>query len=346
MTGALLLIVAATFLLALASMSLIRPVLMRLGAIDIPNHRSSHDAPVVRGAGIALTFALLVATVLATFFGGDFPGSSLLSVCLAMSFLAAAVGAVEDVRGMLAKYRFLLQLLIGMFGTLGLVMLTSASWWWVPLGALATATYINAANFMDGINGISGLHGFVAGGTYSLIGYLTGSPWLTVGGLLIAVVFASFLPWNVLGGRMFLGDAGSYLLGCSIVALAIAAFLAGIHPVALFGPLAIYAVDVASTLLRRVLAGENWMEAHRSHIYQRLTDTFRSHIHVSVLVNLLGAGTGLAGLFALNWSTAGTMTAAVLIACLVIGYMLSPQLAAGLVLRKSSTRKRIQEEDR
>lgn len=346
MTGALLLIVAATFLLALASMSLIRPVLVRLGAVDIPNHRSSHNAPVVRGAGIALSFALLVATVLTTFFGGGFAGAPLLSVCLTMSFLAAIVGAVEDVRGMAAKQRFLLQLLIGMFGTLGLVMLTSASWWWIPLGALATATYINAANFMDGINGISGLHGFVAGGTYSLIGYLTGSTWLTAGGLLIAVVFASFLPWNALGGRMFLGDAGSYLLGCSIAALAIAAFLTGIHPVALVGPLAIYVLDVASTLLRRVRAGERWMEAHRSHIYQRLTDTSRSHIRVAVLVNLLGVGTGLAGLFALNWSIAGTIIASALITCLGIGYMLSPQVAAGLMFGKSSARKLIQEEER
>ena len=67
--------------------------------------------------------------------------------------------------------------------------------------AVAIAVYINAANFMDGVDGMSGLHGFVVGLTYATIGAMVGAPWLVAGGAMLAAAFLGFLPWNVLHGR-------------------------------------------------------------------------------------------------------------------------------------------------
>ena len=70
--------------------------------------------------------------------------------------------------------------------------------------------------------------------------------------------------------RVFLGDAGSYALGAALAMLAAYAVLHGIPLEAALGPLALYLADTAWTLQRRIRAGERWLEAHRTHIYQQL----------------------------------------------------------------------------
>ncbi len=70
----------------------------------------------------------------------------------------------------------------------------------------------------------------------------------------------------------FLGDVGSYLLGASIAALAVAGFLSGVYVEYVLSPILVYAADTGYTLLRRIKAGERWYASHREHVYQRLTD--------------------------------------------------------------------------
>lgn len=339
MISAIWIIVLTTFVVSVLLMSVTRRVLAHFGVIDVPNHRSSHNAPVVRGAGMALSAALILATALIVFIDHGVARHFLVSVSLTMTIFASFVGAVEDIKGISARLRLLFQLFIGASGTIAIVLMTNNSLWWVPLGALVTAGYINTANFMDGINGISGFHGLVVGGIYSLIGVLVGAPWLILGGLLVSALFTSFLPWNLLRGHMFLGDVGSYLLGCSIASLAIAAVLSGIHPVALAGPVVIYVVDVASTLVRRISAGEKWTQAHRSHIYQRLTNVSTGHVPVAGVVALLSLVTGLAGLLALDSSFWGTASSIAVIVASATLYMALPRIAAFAVMRVARSSK-------
>src|SRR5690606_26264522 len=141
--------------------------------------------------------------------------------------------------------------------------------------------YINMANFMDGINAISGLHGLAAGGALAVVGTLAQFEWLTFSDALIAVAFAVFLPWN-LNGRLFLGDVGSYLLGASLAAAAGSAIAAGVPPIAALAPLAIYAADTLVVIVRRLARGEQWWEAHRQHVYQRLVDAGVRHLPVAL----------------------------------------------------------------
>ncbi|WP_258803085.1 UDP-phosphate glycosyltransferase [Pseudarthrobacter sp. NS4] len=256
--------------------------------------------------------------------GQHIDASWLLTICLLAAVFASVVGAVEDLWGLRATLRFLSQLGIGITSSAFLVALTGAEWWWIVFGAFAFATYTNAANFMDGINGISALHGLVVGTIFVLLGARSDQDWLLVGGVLIAAVFTAFLPWNLMGGRMFLGDAGSYLLGASIATIAIAALLTGINPISVAGPLIIYISDVASTLIRRIRAGENWAEAHRSHVYQRLTDQSLSHITVSSIVSVFSLIAGMVGLLALGGGLIESATAVILLLALTVGYLLMP----------------------
>jgi UDP-GlcNAc:undecaprenyl-phosphate/decaprenyl-phosphate GlcNAc-1-phosphate transferase len=307
----------------------LRPRLDRLGVVDIPNDRSSHILPAIRGVGIAPMAALAAGGLgLLVLHGLSGPWPTLL-VCMATAIVAAIIGLAEDIWGIPTRTRAILQVGVGCGGAAAIAAATEDGYAWIPLGALAIAVYINAANFMDGVDGISGLHGVVVGTTYASIGALVGDEWLIAGGALLAVAFLGFLPWNVLRGRMFLGDAGSYLLGAFVGGLAFAAFVRGVSPIALAAPVALYLVDTGTTIYRRIRQGEPWLEAHRSHIYQRLTDQGLTHLQVAALVAGGSLVTGLAGMLSINGSAPQTALSVALIAVIVAVYARSARPSAG-----------------
>ena len=122
---------------------------------------------------------------------------------------------------------------------------------------------------------------------------------------------------------MFLGDVGSYLLGALVAALAFAAFVDGVSPVALTAPVTLYLADTGVTILRRIRRGEPWLEAHRSHIYQRLTDRGLSHLQVASIVAIGSLAAGLAGLLSVEGSVPMTALSVALIALIAIAYVRS-----------------------
>lgn len=286
------------------------PVLYRLGVVDIPNSRSSHSVPVVRGTGIAPLSAFVIGLgfVLISRQPWLIENSILLIIILA-SMGAALLGWIEDFRGLRVTLRAGVQIAIGTMTTITLCTLVGASWGWIAVGAVAVAAYINVANFMDGIDGMSAAHGLLVGCTFAWIGHLLNVNWLTAAGAVLAIAFATFLPWNLVRGRMFLGDIGSYFLGASIAAITIAGTLTQVPAVSLLAPMSIYLADTGATLIRRVWTGEKWYEAHRTHIYQKLTDSGRSHIRVTTMVLGLSCVAAAAGLLALIPTWWGPMTA-------------------------------------
>lgn len=312
------------FCLSLGLPVLLKPVLLRLGVLDIPNERSSHREAVVRGMGLTVA-AGLAAGLLTALLAGPDADVPLLATVAAGALAAAVLGWAEDLRGLAIRVRFVLQLGIGAVATAALVQLTDTSWWWVPLGAVAVAGYINVANFMDGVNGISGLHGMAAGGFFAATGAFYGMAWLVSAGLVIAAAFAAFLPWN-LRGRNFLGDVGSYLLGGSLAVSGVAAFLGGASPEMLLGPVAVYLADTLTTLLRRISAGERWYAPHRQHVYQRLTDVGLTHLQSALLVMVCSVLTGLCG-FAAGAGTLPVKAAALAAASgILVFYLRSPRI--------------------
>lgn len=303
--------------------AIVRPLLGSLGVVDIPNDRSSHTQPAIRGVGVAPMIALAAGgLLLLTVVGWSEQWPTLLA-CLATAVVAATIGLIEDVRGIPTGRRALLQAGVGVVGAVAIVAVSNDLYVLIPLGAVAIAVYINAANFMDGVDGMSGLHGVVVGTMYATIGLLVGAEWLVAGGAMLAAAFLGFLPWNVLRGRMFLGDVGSYLLGALVAALAFAALVDGVSPVALTAPVTLYLADTGVTILRRIRRGEPWLEAHRSHTYQRLTDRGLSHLQVASIVAIGSLAAGLAGLMSVEGSAPMTALSVALIALIAIAYVRS-----------------------
>jgi len=319
---------ALAFVLSLGLPVLLKPLLLRLGVLDVPNERSSHTKVAIRGAGITVAVGLLagIAAGLPALAPNQRP---ILAVVAAVCAAAALLGWIEDYRGVSIAVRAALQAAIGAAGTAWLWSMTELSPLWIPIGCFAVAGYINVANFMDGINGISGLHGLAVGVFYAAAGAASDEPWLILAGAVTAAAFAAFLPWNVVRGSMFLGDVGSYALGAVLAASGVAAFLNGVHPEYLLGPVTIYLADTFFTLMRRIAAGERWYAAHRQHVYQRLTDAGLTHVQSALLVTAATVLVSVISLYGLRANGAGSAVAGLAVVLVIAAYLASPALLSG-----------------
>ncbi|QBE50183.1 UDP-phosphate alpha-N-acetyl-D-fucosaminephosphotransferase [Leucobacter triazinivorans] len=294
--------------------------------MDVPNERSSHAQPVLRGLGLAVLIAMAcgggLATVLTIVSSPAQPGWPFLLTIGAGSLAAGLLGLREDLKGLSVPVRSGILLGIAALSSIALLWIarsgsggaglawqlgidvTGAPWWALILlalyGILFISSYINVANFMDGLNGISGLHGVIAGGTFAAAGWLFGASWLFVAGVVLAAGFAGFLPWNLSRPGAFLGDVGSYLLGGATAIISFAAFADGVPLLAAIGPMVIPFGDVGVTLVKRVRAGRRWDEPHKEHTYQRIQQMGYSHVQASGMAacaTLLASVLGLASLF-------------------------------------------------
>ncbi|WP_326503978.1 glycosyltransferase family 4 protein [Rothia nasimurium] len=305
----------------------VRPLLHRWNLVDIPTARSSHSFPVFRGMGLATALAAVLAYLVALIDGQIFTDRSIALFVLFGMMASGALGWMEDYRGVSIKVRFAAQLLIGAIVALGMTLMLGTSIFWVPLGVFAIAAYINVVNFMDGINGISGLHGFAVGGAYAYAGWVNQMPWLLAGGAAVAAAYLAFLPWNVRTGKnVFLGDAGSYFLGGAIASMAVGAFLSGVYVEYILAPLLVYLVDTGTTLLRRIVRGEQWYKPHRSHAYQRLTDVGFSHLGSAALVTLTTFVVTAVTVMALPFETQNAIWSALLVVLILALYIFLPTM--------------------
>lgn len=269
----------------LATAPIVIKVLRRLKVLDVASERSSHTGVAIRGMGISVLIGI-ISGLLVDLFGASNADRDTMLVIGVTTLLAALLGAVEDFKGLSIGIRAGLQVVIAALASVSLLYLTSSPWLWGIPALLFIAGYINVTNFMDGVDGISGVHGALAGVFYLCLGYILDTSWLAVVGGVVAGSFLAFLPWNLRRRGTFLGDTGSYLLGAAVATTAIATWFAGINPIAALGPTIIYCTDAGGTLLRRIIEGEQWYRPHRNHIYQQLTGIGFTHLAASTVVGI------------------------------------------------------------
>jgi UDP-N-acetylmuramyl pentapeptide phosphotransferase/UDP-N-acetylglucosamine-1-phosphate transferase len=244
--------------------------------LDLPNERSSHTMPTPRGGGLGLT--PVIACVLALFH----------QPALAAGALALmALSWVDDRRGLPPGPRFAAHALVvaGAMIALGdTAILPLPLWLDRLLVGLGWLWFVNLFNFMDGIDGISGVECAGIGLGIALIG----GPDLGVPALAVAAAGAGFLVWNWHPAKLFLGDSGSVPLGLVLGGLLAALAAQGQLAAALILP-AYYIADATITLLWRLKDGEKVWQAHRRHFYQRAVRGGQSHARVSGAVAAVNA---------------------------------------------------------
>jgi UDP-N-acetylmuramyl pentapeptide phosphotransferase/UDP-N-acetylglucosamine-1-phosphate transferase len=252
----------------------IRPLLLK-HVLAKPNARSSHRIPTPQGAGIAVIAATLV--IAGAILAGPALGPSFPVVVFGATLFIAAVGFADDLRSIPVLTRLTLQaiavgaILLAAPGDLHIVPAVPL---WIERGLLLLAGvwFINLVNFMDGLDWMTVAEVVPITAAMIVLGWLDEFP------LSAAIVAASlcgammgFAPFNRPVATIFLGDVGSLpiglLLGWCLLQLAWHQHFAA----ALLLPL-YYLSDATATLLHRVVRGEPFWTAHRSHFYQRATD--------------------------------------------------------------------------
>ena len=286
--GVAVLIAVLTGLAAAGGTALMLRVLARRRILDHPNERSSHERATPRGAGIAVTGALLAAWVVIAALAPA--ARSTVAWIVPGALLLAIVSWRDDLKSLPALPRFVAQLVavaagLATFGDDGLIFQGLLPLWADRLmAAVAWLWFVNLFNFMDGIDGLAGTETVAIGLGVALLALLVGgSPALVALALAAAGAALGFLPWNWHPARIFLGDVGSVPLGFVLGWLLLSAAAAGQWAAALILPL-YYLADATLTLLRRLLRGERVWRAHREHFYQRAVQGGRSHGEVVALV--------------------------------------------------------------
>lgn len=259
-------------------------------AIDRPNERSLHAAPIPRIGGIvvvavALTVSAYVAPSL----------RPLLSV-------AAAVGVVSawDDRHSLPV---LLRLMVHFAAaTVAVVILQMHAPAWIMVLAVLLLTWaMNLYNFMDGADGMAGGMAVLGFGALG-IAAVGPAPEIAVACLCIAAAAGGFLWHNFHPARVFLGDAGSISLGLLAGGLGLAGWIQGAwppwFPVLVFSP---FIVDASLTLAVRLLRGNKPWRAHREHLYQRMVRSGLGHGRTAMLWYAVMIAAGVTAIAALSW---------------------------------------------
>lgn len=266
--------------------------------LDVPNERSSHIEPTPHGGGLAVVVAFFVGLLVLLFTG--YASVPVVAGFVGAGALVAAVGFWDDHAPLAARWRLLAHFSAAAWGVYwlgGLPELTLLGFR-LDLGLAGDCLLVvllvwllNLYNFMDGIDGIAGVEALtvcVAGAWLALVAVPGASAHLP---LVLAASVLGFLIWNYPPAKIFMGDVGSGFIGLILGLLMVTASQ---QDERLFWAwlilLGAFIVDATVTLITRVLHGEVFYEAHRSHAYQYLSRKLRQHKLVTLLygaVNLL-----------------------------------------------------------
>ena len=259
--------------------------------IDKPNERSSHTRVTLRGGGIIFYFGAL-----ACFLTSGFECPLFMLALTLVTFISF----VDDIKSTRQVTRLLFH-----FSAMGLMFcqwgLFSLPWWWIVIALIVCTGIINAYNFMDGINGITGGYSLVVLTALAIINaeiipFVEGDFIYTV---ICSVVVFCFFNFRK-RAKCFAGDVGSvsiafillFLLGKLIIQTGDFSWIV---------LLSVYGVDSVLTIIHRLMLHENIGLPHRKHLYQLMANELKiPHVVVSSVYMAVQATIIIGYLFCLN----------------------------------------------
>ncbi len=242
--------------------------------IDKPNERSSHTRVTLRGGGIIFYFGAL-----AYFLSNHWEYPWFILALTLITFISF----IDDVRSTSQGLRLVFH-----FSAMALMFyqwgLFSLSWWWIVVALIICTGIINAYNFMDGINGITGGYSLVI---LSALAYVNLKMITFVEPALVYTVLCSVLVFCFFNFRKkaqcFAGDVGSVSIAFIILFL-IGKLIIVTGDFSWIVLLSVYGVDSVLTIIHRLMLHENIGLPHRKHMYQLMANELKiPHVVVSLI---------------------------------------------------------------
>lgn len=245
--------------------------------IDKPNERSSHTKVTLQGGGIVFYFGMLIYFMLSKFeYPYFFVGLTLISI----------ISFTDDIKQQSPKLRLLIQ-----FAALILVFfqlqVLDYPWYFIIMALVVCTGILNAFNFMDGINGITGGYSTAVIASFW---YINNFIVEFVNNQLIYIVLLSLLVFNIFNFRKkakcFAGDIGAISMAFIVLFLLIM-LIVKTHDFSYIALLLVYGVDTVLTIIHRMILKENITQPHRKHLYQILANELKNSQLVVALIYAL-----------------------------------------------------------
>ena len=302
-------LVALAFAVALFATPLVRALALRWAVLDVPSARKVHDmaTPLLGGAAVYCAFAVTVLT--------SFDFSRPLKGVAVGATLVVAIGILDDVTDLRASLKLLGHIGAALVAIAYGVVLNIAPHWvpgfvWlnVALTILWFVTVTNAVQFLDGMDGLAGGLGVIAGVFFSIAALQTEQRYLMYLSAALVGACLGFLPYNFRPGRarIFLGDSGATFIGFTLAGLAVMGEWAEDAPmIALLTPALILGVplfDIAFVGIARIVTGKvhslpEWLAyTGRDHIHHRFEQLGLTKRQSVLLIFFLAATLGLSAL--------------------------------------------------
>ena len=261
--------------------------------VDLPNHRTMHQGATIRGGGVVILFAMVLATIFL-----QYPGYYFLAGLL----IIGITGFVDDLVNLPGKVRFPFQLIAVLLLLMELDFFQYP--WHIIIVVVVVATgVLNAFNFMDGINGMTA--GYTVVLAISLVFINEHVQQFVEKDLLycylVAVVVFGFFNFRK-KAVCFAGDVGSLTIAFINVYLILKLISASGHWIYIFF-LALYGIDTIFTIIQRLANRENIFEAHNKHFFQvAVRHMGITHIQMSVLYMVIQSMVNALIIFVLPYS--------------------------------------------
>ncbi|BAF72506.1 MraY family glycosyltransferase [Sulfurovum sp. NBC37-1] len=258
----------------------------RIGLVDIPNIRSSHNDVIPRGGGVGFTMAVWLLLPFICFSVVTEYFWTFIAI-----FLVLIVGFLDDHRDTSPNTKFIVIILatiliyfdnividdIGVFFGWHLQL----GWLALPFTALAVVGFTNALNLIDGLDGLAAGISIVIFTSLFSVGYMHDDTFITCISLAFIAALSAFLLFNWNPASIFMGDSGSLVLGFVIAVLSVKA-LAYIPAVSILFLAAIPNMDVMIILVRRKMHGHSAFAADKCHFHHILHQFFSNNTKKTV----------------------------------------------------------------
>lgn len=295
----------------LIALSLLRPLAVHIGLLDLPSTRKQHHGSIPLIGGLAIFSG--IAIILITF-------QHITHNQLTYLFCSACIvllGGIDDKYDVPANFRLAAQagitlilcissdLYISSFGNLLGLGSINLGWLSLPITLLAVIGAINAFNMLDGIDGLVGTSALISFGSLAILFFFGGQDKALILCLIFIAALLPYLANNLtifpFKRKIFMGDAGSMLIGLTIVWLLILGSqrdVSTFRPVTALWIIAIPLMDMTSVMLRRMHQGHSPFRADRDHIHHRLMSNGFSPnktLLIITIASLLLVSIGLVG---------------------------------------------------
>ncbi len=295
---------------------LVRRLALRWNIVDHPDeHRKLHRGAIPLAGGLAVFGGVVAALVITYFWSPEWRGRfsddwNSLGALLTASATICLLGLLDDRWGLRGRQKLIGQILVALILISSGLLIRNLTIFEIPieLGMLAIPFTLfwlvgatNALNLIDGMDGLATSVGIVLSLAISVMAIMTGHQIDALVAMAIAGSLTGFWVYNSSPASIFLGDAGSMLIGLVLGTLAIRCSLKGPATIALVAPTALLAVpilDVSMAILRRLLMGRSIYSADRGHLHHRLLNRGYNQQMTVFIISLLCAVTAAVALYA------------------------------------------------